>query len=66
MSDHYAKPYLYDQPDNVIARYEAIALERIAQSASAEGQSHFDYVQTAFDLIHAVANEVWLSEITYE
>jgi len=66
MSDHYAKPYLYDQPDDVIARYETIALERIAQSASVEGQSHFDYVQTAFDLIHTVANEVWLSEITYE
>lgn len=65
MSDHYAKPYLYDQTDDVIAKYEAIALEQIAQLASAEGQSHFDYVQTAFDLIHTVANEMWLSEITH-
>jgi|LakMenEpi03Aug12_release.lakeMendotaPanAssembly.Ray.scaffolds.fasta_scaffold370995_2 hypothetical protein len=63
MSDYYVKPYLYDQPDDVVAKYEALAVEQIAQHSQG---SHFDYVQNAFDLIHTVANEIWLSEIAYE
>ena len=63
MSDHYAKPYLYDQPDDVVAKYEALAIEQIAQHSQG---SHFDYVQNAFYFIYEIANEIWLSEITYE
>lgn len=64
MSDHYVKPYLYDQPDDVVAKYEALAIEQITQQN--KKSSHFDYIQNAFVLIDEVANEIWLSEITYE
>ena len=74
MSEYHAKPYLYDQPNDVIATYEGEARRRltntIQHATNAIGWND-EQTQTVLDnaltaLIQDIANEIWLSEITYE
>lgn len=65
MSDLYAKPYLYDQTDDVIARYEDKARVKLEMSALIPTVDEPIENGKHFDLIQQVANEMWLDENTH-
>jgi hypothetical protein len=74
MSDLYAKPYLYDQTNDVIATYEGKARERLINAIKhatnsvgwTDEQTSAVIENSVSALLNDVANEIWLSDITYE
>ena len=57
---------LYDQTDDVIARYEDKARGKLEISARIPTVDEPIEDGKHFDLVQQVANEMWLDDITYE
>lgn len=66
MSDHYAKPDLFEQSDILIDTYIVKAQTRLEQSGRIQAIDMPIEDNKDYDLVCEVANEIWLSEITYE
>lgn len=61
--DHYTKPDLYNEVDEVVALYESKAQRRLEQSARIPSIDEPTEDSKYYDLICQVANEMWLDDI---